>query len=168
VVCNVGGICDPETGNCVNCDRSFECVNGAYCEIGDEPLCWQGDNPQCFTPDHPLSRENCPPPVDCSNAFECVDGAYCEAGDEPACWAGDAPICYPVDAPISLRNCALDPCDGVICGSGNLCDSETSNCVDCSDAYECVNGAYCETGNDPLCWASDGPACYILDHLLSV
>ena len=168
VVCNVGDICDPETGNCVNCDRSFECVNGAYCEIGEESLCWQGDNPQCFTPDHPLSRENCPPPVDCSNAYECVNGAYCETGDEPACWAGDAPICYPVDAPISLRNCALDPCDGVICGSGNLCDSETSNCVDCSDAYECVNGAYCEIGNDPLCWAGDGPACYTSEHPLSI
>ena len=41
VICQVGEVCDPDTGNCVSCDRAYECVNGAYCETGDQPACWR-------------------------------------------------------------------------------------------------------------------------------
>jgi hypothetical protein len=167
VICEVGSTCDPDTGACVDCSRSFECVNGGYCETGDQPACWQGDLPVCFAPTHPLSQRFCAPPVDCTETFECVDGSYCETGDDPSCWAGDAPVCYAPDHPLSLRNCNEDPCVGVICGQDELCDPGTGDCVDCSNGYECRNGAYCETSDNPLCWAGDAPVCYEAEHPLS-
>ena len=94
-------------------------------------------------------------------------GSYCETGDNPACWQGDAPVCYPPEAPISVRFCAQDPCVGVVCGVGGICDPTSGECVDCSTAYECVRGSYCETGDNPLCWGGDAPVCYEPTHPLS-
>lgn len=160
-----------ERVDCLNeapdCSEAFECVNGAYCETGRNPLCWQGELPVCYPTDHPLSVRHCPDPVDCSQSYECVNGAYCELENTPECWSGDGPVCYPPEAPISLEHCAVDPCDGVICGRGELCDPSNGECVDCSTAYECVNGSYCEAGDNPICWAGDAPVCFEDSHPLS-
>ena len=66
IICRVGEVCDPDTSTCVDCSRSFECVNGAYCESGDEPACWAGDEPVCYDPRHELSQQNCDPARVCS------------------------------------------------------------------------------------------------------
>jgi hypothetical protein len=152
VECGDQEVCDPDNGTCIDCSTAFECVNGSYCDVGDQPLCWENDSPVCYTPDHPLSQRYCPPVVDCSNAFACVDGAYCEQEGFPECWQGDRPVCYPVDSTISQVNCPQSPCDGVICGHDELCDPDTGNCIDCSRSNFCQGVNYCEGGNNPACW----------------
>lgn len=129
VSCDDGGVCNAETGTCVNpatCSDNVSCVEGYECidgdcvvefACGDDGSCDRGtcDDGACVNPDR------------CDADNDCVPGFACD---------GDA--------------CIEDLCDTVSCERG-VCEKETGECVnaavctaatqgdDCLDGYTCYD-----------------------------
>ena len=151
MTCRPGEICN--LGFCHDCfDPGYECGDGEICIVNESSV------GECET--DPCVTAGCDP-----DTQYCQDGACCPAVCDPACPAG---------TPCNLDNCEAvcedDPCDGVNCPSGQLCDSETGECVGdrCTDVAPCSAGSICRPSDgqcipDPCLVTNcpDGTACEI-------
>ena len=117
VTCGDDRVCNPRTGKCVedNC-RGFGCAKGELCD--------------------PMSAECVED--ECAEK-ECDDDEVCRAGRcERAC--ADVQ-CAPAER-CEAGSCRPNPCAGVRCADGNVCDPETRECVE----TQCIGGTICPGG----------------------
>jgi hypothetical protein len=118
----VDGVCDPETGDCV------DCIGGGDCEPNEK--CLDGD---CVCKDgfvrNPVTGE-CEPAPECDNDSDC-----------PACeQCNQYGFCEPIECP-----------EGQVCVDGE-CKTPCENGVDCPDGYGCnPDTGFCEKCEDQDC-----------------
>gem|GEM_PF-5178634 len=121
VDCPEGQVCDPETGECVECLTDDDCDDGNPCTIDK---CIDG---ACVHTD-----------------VECPDGQVCdpETGECVACQTDDE--CDDGD-PCTVDECVDGACrhTDVECPEGQYCDPETGECVECLTDDECDDGDLC-------------------------
>lgn len=126
VVCDVGETCDPATGDCVgggpvdDCIICDDCVTDTDCPGG---TCWGfGDRSFC--------SQDCTSDTDCPPSAECAGFSLQGGGTVQICVNADSEtlgvcpsdyVCETVEP--------TDPCEGVVCDSGEVCDEATGECV---------------------------------------
>ena len=128
-------VCDPATGECVECVADADCDDGLFCtgtETCVEAACVDGADP-------------CDPVTEVcdEDADECVlldpcAGVECDDGDlctDDSCEDG---ICV---------NEAVDCDDGVFCNGVETCEAATGDCIDGDDPCD-ADTEYCDEDND--------------------
>ncbi|MFH1532577.1 MAG: MopE-related protein [Pseudomonadota bacterium] len=157
--CVDGGVCDPDSKECVECLLDADCPLGKKCD-GETNLCVG-----C------LADADCAGDLVCNSALhlcvECLEDGDCGEGgqcdeDKNICieCADDADCAYPA-APCAFAACMDGECvtgtvpDGMPCSDGDPC-----TLADHCDEGECLSG-----GTDPVCiptgceGAPDGAPC---------
>jgi hypothetical protein len=132
VSCNDGQTCDPRSGRCVedSC-RGLGCDEGLLCDAL-EAMCIE----------------------DACEGVTCGDGQACRGGD---CEASCAEVSCEADELCRAGRCEDDPCAGVQCSSGTVCDPEQAECVDNEcEGVVCSGGLFCE----PLTGECERDACW--------
>jgi hypothetical protein len=141
VTCAADEVCDPATRMCRNLCDGVTCQTGEQCQLGvcvdcfDVPtLCMAGE--LCVRDGQGVGQcqDNPCDPNPCQVDETCVEGV-CMGG----CGAGcpDGEVCVG-------GACVSDPCDGVTCRTGEVCDPATGDCVNqmCS-GVQCRPGEVC-------------------------
>jgi len=114
-------VCDPDTGDCVQCLVDADCDDGIFCNGAEtcvDKACQPGDDP-CPGQMCDEGADSC---VDCLADADCDDGVFCNGAE--ACANG---TCQPGD----------DPCPG------QMCDEGADSCVDCLVDADCDDGDLC-------------------------
>ena len=147
VTCAADEVCDPATRMCRNLCDGVTCQSGEQCQLGtcvdcfDVPsLCMPGE--LCVTDGQGVGQcqDNPCDPNPCQVDETCVDGT-CMGGCGAGCPDGETCV---------GGTCVSDPCDGVTCRTGEVCDPATGDCVNqmCS-GVQCRPGEVCvETTGD--------------------
>lgn len=129
--CDGGEDCDtcPSDCACASCER---CVSGSC-----EDMCGNGTcEPTCSE-----TRSTCPDDCACTDDSDCNDN-LCEECDN-----GDCRSECDADAICVNAVCVSDPCAGIVCDNGNLCDGievcQNGSCedgtpIDCEDNDPCT------------------------------
>lgn len=141
----VDGVCDPETGDCVDCIGGGDCGPNEKCLDG-ECVCKDG-----FVR-NPVTGE-CEPAPECDKDSDCPDCEECNQFG----------TCEPIQCPdgqVCVDGECKTPCDnGVDCPDGYGCDPDTGFCEKCSDqdctTAECARLLGCECNSSGDCVDSD-------------
>lgn len=159
-------LCDPLTGNCVECYNSGHCTGPNECCVNNECDCCPGFK---RNPDNGLCEPaGCETDGDCGPCSVCVDGdcvqltcpeGYVFTGGTPCCSRKcncDEPDCPTGQDCVRLNNvdCYCTECSGTCdndndCEVGCECDEATSNCVKkgcdgpCETAQDCAPDCGC-------------------------
>ncbi len=172
------GVCDPVSGDCVECNGTGDCAGDNECCISNECECCFG-----FVRD---SLGDCVPDPGCLTDADCPDCYICDSvtGCEPqSCPAGyvftgtfpccqkecdcDAPACPGVEncIPIAGDVCVCTSCFGacdanVDCGEGCYCDNgqcKPNPCYGiCHNGGDCGEGCGCFEG---YCYPCESASC---------
>lgn len=157
-VCPVG-VCDPDTGDCVECLGTGDCAGDNECCIDKVCACCEG-----FVRDP--GTGDCVPDPGCISDLDCPECEICtETGCEPqSCPAG---YVFTGTSPCCQKEC---DCDAPDCPGVQHCvvfDDDTCVCAPCSGACDenedCGEGCYCNQGqcvtNPCYGWCYDGADC---------
>lgn len=141
IVCPVG-VCDPDSGECVDCNNTGDCTGDHECCVDHDCVCCEG-----FVRD-PLTGD-CVEAPDCTTDEDCPDCEICNASGE--CEPNEVPPGYVVGNPVDgcvLKEC---DCDNPDCPFGHTCfpyDVDTCYCRPCSghcsDSEPCPPGCICQ------------------------
>jgi len=143
--CPDGQVCNPNTGDCVDCIGSGDCGENEKCEGGD-CVCEEG-----YRRD-PVTGE-CIPLPDCDEDADCPPCFVCnEFGD-----------CVPKECPdgqVCVDGECKTPCeDGTDCPDGFGCNPDTGFCEECADqdcsTPDCDNLLGCNCNSSGDCVDSD-------------
>lgn len=168
------GVCDPSTGNCVDCLNTGDCGGNNRCCVNKKCVCCNG-----FVLD-PITGECIPGPdcdfdEDCPVCSQCVGGecqpVVCPSGEVcvddtcvPVCDC-DNPNCPRSEgcAPLDSTTCYCKPCEGSCtqngdCDIGCYCNPDTGQCEANPCQGSCVNGGDCGGSSIP-CGCLNGQ-CY--------
>lgn len=160
------GVCDPETGACVDtvaedgasCDDGNACTDGDVCTAG---VCG-GAALDCSDLDGPCSAGVCDPEAGCV-AQPLDDGTTCD--DESLCTSNDMCVAG------ACVGDAVECPDAGTCGTG-ICDPETGSCgIDpAPDGTACDDGSVCTDDEACLAGACVGtlPDCSAFDGICSI
>ncbi len=186
VVCE-SGVCDPDTGDCVECIGAVDCGLNKCCENGLCRCCpgfILDENGNCIPDPGCLRDSDCPPCYTCDRVTGCVP-SICPAGyiridSEPCCVkecnCAD-PICSNLNQrcisasissidPANANKCYCAPCNGPCdsnqdCGPGCYCNGVecvTNPCFGgCVTGSDCGEGCGC--GTDGMCYPCDSADC---------
>jgi hypothetical protein len=94
----------------------------------------------------------CPAPTDTCYQAQCV--SPCADGEFP-CPFGFYCLALP---PTNGRFCVPDPCAGVTCDPGEICNRDTGTCVDPCAGVTCTDGRVCRAGQCVDCFTLGCPA----------
>lgn len=170
IVCPVG-VCNPDTGECVDCNMTGDCAGPDECCVGNSCECCEG-----FVRDP--GTGNCVVAPECTKDSDCIDCKVCDSGncvdlvppagyvvgnpddgcilkecdcDNPNCPYGST--CFPYDS----EKCFCKPCSGHCtddepCPEGCVCDETAEECVPnscfgpCDGNTPCPDGCGCQDG----------------------
>ena len=178
------GVCDPETGGCVECLTSGDCANKSckHCDPvlkqciaipGVQLQVTKGqciDSPECLSDadcgncEMCMKNGKCGPIITCGpdqildkRSCKCVDRCDC---NNPACPEGY--YCASVD---NHNNCGCFKCEGDCtngCVSPCYCDKTINKCVSspcsnkpCNEGVDCGPGCGCKNGKCVPCQSQD-------------
>ena len=115
IITCVKGVCDPSTGDCV------ECLASADCKASDKPIC---SEKTCIACDAAHACENGKCDTSSGKCVECLADADCALRERGVCWQG---ICSACDA----TNCS-QACNGVTgkCGPAVVLPCPGGHCGD--------------------------------------
>ena len=132
-------------GKCVECKQHSHCPDGKCCNNECKECC---DSKHC-PGDQVCKNGKCIDGPDCTSNDDCDDCQECKNGKCKSICKGDE---------ICINGKCADPCLGVICDPGQIC--EDGVCVDdpnydpckdivCPEGQECVDGICVDTDDDP-------------------
>ncbi len=126
VSCGAGEVCNPATGACESIGGGDGCIICDPCEAPED--CPGGD---CF--DFGGATAVCA--TDCGSAADCPAGTDCvefsgDGGSLSLCVNADVDTAGVCPSGFVCEDDPVDPCAGVSCGSGEVCDPATGACVD--------------------------------------
>lgn len=147
-----GAICDPTSGECVQCIEDDDCPRGETCS--DENIC----GPECD------EDPDCPGELVCDEpqgiCVECVLDEDCEAGLScidnqclPAC--NEEADCDGVPCNETTGICVECETDAD-CPDGEVCDEPVNQCVECVADRDCASGVCNEPLNECVECVTDG------------
>jgi hypothetical protein len=165
VSCDVGELCNSDTGACedpcdlINCPAGstcflgscFDCFDPGY-ECAEDELCIANMGGVGECQDNPCFGVECEETEFCRDGEciatvcdpTCLEGQFCDEGtcvDDPCAEVNcpDPFICNP-----ETGDCVNDPCEDVSCPPGRACNPSTGECendpcigVDCPDGFRC-------------------------------
>jgi len=91
----------------------------------------------------------CPMPTDACYMGECV--SPCAEGEFPC------PFSFYCQTLTQGRFCIPDPCAGVTCGAGEVCDRDDGECKDPCEGVTCTGGRVCRLGQCVDCFTLGCP-----------
>lgn len=169
-------VCNPATGDCVECISSGDCTGANQCCINNECQCCPGfvlvdgecvPAPECTTDtdcdpcevcvNGVCVPQQCPPGQVCVDEFGCVD--ECDCNDPTSC-DDITQFCYQG----SNGLCGCIPCQGDCtagCESPCYCDPNLNQCIvnncdgPCTNGLDCGEGCGCLNGQCVPCSTLD-------------
>jgi hypothetical protein len=136
------------TGEChaghkVCIEGSLECVGA----MGPQPEVCNGRDDDCDGMVDDMAA--CPMPTDACYMGECV--SPCAEGEFPC------PFSFYCQTLTQGRFCIPDPCAGVTCGAGEVCDRDDGECKDPCEGVTCTGGRVCRLGQCVDCFTLGCP-----------